>query len=175
MKARVAVVASVVILALVAGCGRSSQDKSAAPPDRTRSTIESTNIKVSDFTLPSIDGANVSLDDVLGKKLVLLDFSATWCHYCEEALPKLQKIDAAHSDKVKLLTIDEQEPLEDVKADAAKKGIKHTVLLDADGVVEKQYGVDGYPTFVLIGLNRNILYYGSDPDELSAAVDAALK
>ncbi len=43
------------------------------------------------FAVTTIDGKRVSLDDLQGK-VVLLDFWATWCEPCREALPNIKKI-----------------------------------------------------------------------------------
>ncbi|HEY0795743.1 MAG TPA: redoxin domain-containing protein [Acidisarcina sp.] len=43
------------------------------------------------FAFTTIDGKHVSLDDLAGK-VVLIDFWATWCGPCREALPNVQKM-----------------------------------------------------------------------------------
>jgi thiol-disulfide isomerase/thioredoxin len=43
------------------------------------------------FTFTTTDGEEMSLDDMNGK-VVLLDFWATWCGPCKEALPEIKKI-----------------------------------------------------------------------------------
>ena len=43
------------------------------------------------FSATTIDGARVSMDDLAGK-VVLIDFWATWCAPCREALPHMRSI-----------------------------------------------------------------------------------
>jgi thiol-disulfide isomerase/thioredoxin len=43
------------------------------------------------FAVMTVDGQRISMDDLQGK-VVLLDFWATWCGPCREALPHMQKV-----------------------------------------------------------------------------------
>jgi peroxiredoxin len=43
------------------------------------------------FAITAIDGKRISMDDLQGK-VVLLDFWATWCEPCREALPHIRNV-----------------------------------------------------------------------------------
>jgi thiol-disulfide isomerase/thioredoxin len=43
------------------------------------------------FAVTTTDGQRVSLDDLKGK-VVLIDFWATWCAPCREAMPHMRDI-----------------------------------------------------------------------------------
>ena len=100
------------------------------------------------FTLKDLDGKEVSLEDYRGK-IVLLNFWATWCKWCDVEMPDLQKLDKENEDLV-VLAIDVMEDKETVKKYIQKGGYDFKVLLDEDGEISKTYLVSGFPTSYFI-------------------------
>jgi peroxiredoxin len=111
-----------------------------------------------DFTLPDVDGAQVSLQQYQGK-LVFLNFWATWCIPCREEMPALEKLHQTYRDLV-VLSIDLKESPEQVKAFFDKLALSFPSLIDANGSVFRAYSVTGMPTTYLIGRDGSILARG---------------
>lgn len=127
--------------------------------------------QASDFILDDLEGSKVSLSDLSKEKPVLLVFWATWCPFCIEEIPALNKIADAHKDKVGIAGIDIKENVEKVKSFAQKKEIKYSILLDSTGSVAQKYGVLGIPTNVLIDKDGKILYSGHSIEEVEKIIE----
>ena len=116
------------------------------------------------FTLTDINGAEVSLDDFLGK-VVYLDFWASWCGPCMQQVPyarELKKRMADQEDFVFLyISVDTDEQAWRNKV--AEENIQG-VHLNVSGFaqdVPRSYNLKGVPTFYLIG--RDGLIFDNRP------------
>ncbi|MCF6464663.1 TlpA family protein disulfide reductase [Clostridium sp. Cult2] len=97
-----------------------------------------------DFTLKDLNGDEVSLSDYRGK-IVLINFWATWCKYCDIEMPDLQKLDKENDDLV-VLAVDVMEKKSLVEEYIEKGGYDFQVVLDEDGDIAKTYLVSAFPT-----------------------------
>lgn len=113
------------------------------------------------FVVTTLDGRRVSMDDLKGK-VVLLDFWATWCGPCREALPHMQKIAKKFDgEPLVVLSVSLDQDEQKWKDFIAKNGmtwpqyfdggftgpvsrmfavnaIPHTFTIDADGVLQDE-------------------------------------
>jgi len=105
------------------------------------------------FTLPSLDGASISLSDYLGR-VVILDFWASWCVPCRLSMPSLEATARELGDDVVLLGVS----LDRTEADARSyvNSQEYGALIALYGspsqarIVAGNYGVLGIPrTFVI--------------------------
>jgi|GEM_PF-1659841 len=110
--------------------------------------------KAPDFTLSTLDGKKVSLKDFKGKKVVVLDFWATWCPPCRRAMPIVQEVSNELKDKdVVFLAVNVDEDKAKVPDFVKNAGITLTVLLDTDGKVANSYNVTSIPRMFIIDKN----------------------
>lgn len=100
------------------------------------------------FTLKNLDGDEVSLKDYRGK-MVLINFWATWCKYCDQEMPDLQKFDKDNEDIV-ILAVDVKENKNIVENYINKGGYTFPVLLDEKGEIATTYLVSAFPTSYFI-------------------------
>jgi thiol-disulfide isomerase/thioredoxin len=114
------------------------------------------------FAVTTLDGQRVSLDDLKGK-VVLIDFWATWCAPCREALPHMRDIAKKFEGQpLIVLSVSLDNDAQKWKDFIAKNGmtwlqyrdggftgsvsrlfaveaIPHTFTIDADGVLQDEH------------------------------------
>jgi peroxiredoxin len=106
--------------------------------------------KAPSFSLKTLDGNQVVLDDLKGKP-ILLKFWATWCPSCVEELPPMQKFSEGRTDQlVILLAAIDGEKEKKVQRLIKEKKITLPVLLDPKAKTARSYGVNFVPVSFLI-------------------------
>ncbi len=122
-----------------------------------------------------------SLADLKGK-VVVLDFWATWCSPCVQAMPSMQKISERYADKPVVLVGINRDAEGQEKAVRKllkkKKKIQFRQYMDADGKAGEAYCIRGIPCTVLIdkeGVIQDIETGFSGEDALSEKIDDVLK
>ncbi|SCM96103.1 Uncharacterized protein BWINRASL_03300 [Bacillus mycoides] len=107
-----------------------------------------------DFALTKLDGTNVKLSDLKGKK-VILNFWATWCGPCQQEMPDMEAFYKEHKENVEILAInytpsEKGGGEEKVRNFAKEKGITFPILLDKNIDVTTAYKVITIPTSYFI-------------------------
>jgi peroxiredoxin len=141
--------------------------------------------KAPDFRLKDVmTGKTVSLSEFAGKKVVMLEFWATWCEVCKREMPNLVKLHNAWKPKgFELLSIVlPSGNVSDIKKIVNEKKLTYPALLDADlAVATKLYGLSGpIPLKVVIDHRGTIRYthvgdYPPGEDELPFVLEDLLK
>jgi peroxiredoxin len=133
-----------------------------------------------DFSVLDLAGNKVSLADYRGKKVVLLDFWATWCVPCQLAMEGLQPLEDKYKGHgLEILSLNQGEPVGEVRQFINHKKYDFHVLLDTNQSVALKYGAGTIPAFVLVDKNGIIrrlqLGYDSNDTGLQQAIERLLK
>ncbi|MFA7692802.1 MAG: redoxin domain-containing protein [Candidatus Hydrogenedentes bacterium] len=129
------------------------------------------------FTLPSLNGESVDLQNYVGGHVLILDFWATWCGPCRRVLPVLAKLSQEFAERnVLLFTINQRETPEKIQGFLEQQGLDVKVLLDSAGVASRLYHVTGIPRIVIIGKDGTIKkIYAGFSETLEASIAAVLE
>lgn len=130
-----------------------------------------------EFSLPDIDGKNVSLSHFRGKT-VLIAFWSTWCSRCEEELSFLRDQFDGRDDVAVILINQDSERAVSVKRIAdlrAKLNLRFPIIVDSGLVLWDRFGINALPTSMVIGRNGKVLFvesnfYWASPEKILQAV-----
>ncbi|MBR2897829.1 MAG: TlpA family protein disulfide reductase [Oscillospiraceae bacterium] len=173
MKKTIAVLLALLMLGLAA-CAQSAPKQAETASAETQTsdaqkaeTAESDDPAAPDFTLTDQFGKEHRLSDYKGK-VVLLNFWATWCKYCVQEMPDLQKLHEKYSaqedPQLVLLAVAApgqggEQDAEGIKAYLETNGYTYPSLMDTDGSVFKTYGASALPTTFVIGRDGSVIGY----------------
>jgi thiol-disulfide isomerase/thioredoxin len=129
---------------------------------------------------PLADGDTLSLDRLRGQ-VVYVDFWASWCTPCRQALPALEKLYRQYRDQgftVLAVNVD----TERVAADRMLKRIpvSYPVVFDPEGIWPARYAVKGMPSGYLLDRDGTVVqvksgYRSKDFPQLESAILKALE
>ncbi len=133
-------------------------------PQETAQEEKNPTVDEFDFTLPTWQGDTVTLSDQKGK-VVILSFYETWCQYCNQELPTLQKIHETMDDVSVIIvttpSVGSEGDREFVSGYLKDKGITAQVVYDEKLEMTGTFAVAGYPTTFFI--DKNGVYTGYFP------------
>ena len=152
---------------VLACSGQGKKDKESAATDSVSVVIgnnsaiqaESTGyiVKVGemapDFTVTLTDGKQVNLSTLRGK-VVMLQFTASWCGVCRKEMPFIEKdiwLKHKNNPNFALIGIDRDEPLDKVLAFAKATGVTYPLGLDPGADIFAKYALRDS------GITRNVL------------------
>ncbi len=109
-----------------------------------------------DFVLQRADGTRVQLSDLRGTP-VFLNFWATWCTFCKEEMPDMQRIAEEYDGRIIVLGVNVGESAATGSAFADRNGITYDLVYDADQEVTRGYAIRAMPTSYFIDANGTVV------------------
>jgi peroxiredoxin len=124
------------------------------------------------IVLKTIDGDDIDLAGLYGRKAVYLKFWATWCVPCRQQMPHFEHAFETTGSDMAVIAVNTgfNDSLDAIKAYRAQLGIKMPIVMD-DGSLAGALGLRVTPQHIVIGRDGRILYVGHLAD---ARLDAAL-
>lgn len=113
------------------------------------------------FELRALDGTVLDLDRLRRQGPVLLDFWATWCKPCQQAIPELEAIHrdlAPRGVTVVGISADSPRSLSKVRPFVSRMRVTYPIAIDEDGAVQQSYQVRALPTTVLVDTAGTIVH-----------------
>ena len=148
---------ALVVASPLAGCGKES-DVPYAP----------------DFTLPTIDGESVTLNDFRGQP-VMLTFWTIACPACEIQMPHIQALyEQVASEEPVVLTVNVGDGAPPVHEYVASHELTFPVLLDLQGRVAQAYGLPGVPITFFIDVEGVVSAYKIGPFQSQEEIERVL-
>lgn len=124
------------------------------------------------FTLETLDGKQVSLDDYRGKK-VMVNFWATWCPPCKAEMPHMQNYykNFAKEDNVEILAVNmtyQDGTKRQIEKFTNGFNVQFPVLLAESKELTKVYKIMAIPTTFMIDSEGKVQYQIKGPLDLEA-------
>ena len=130
--------------------------------------------------LAQLDGSQFRLSDCKGQ-IVVLDFWATWCAPCMQTMPLVEAaIEGYDPERVRLVSINLEEPADQIRAVLERHDMNVNVALDQDGVAAQRYEARAIPQLVIVGPDGVVerLFVGGGSgvvEQMKAAIDELLQ
>jgi thiol-disulfide isomerase/thioredoxin len=149
---------------------------SAAPPAPLAKAVD-------EFTFMRPDGTAVDRESLAGK-VVVLDMWATWCGWCFQGLPLLEKVYQRYrdNDQVVILAVNKDDVAvtnAKVVESFAQHKLTIPIVRDQQQIAERVFHLEGLPTMIVLGRDGTVQDYhvGFDPklaDTLPAKLERLL-
>ena len=134
------IVASLLMIITVTACGGSSDKTSGSVVSTTSDVVETQSSvpadeAISDSLPQGQENEAQAQDAKSDKKLVVLDFFATWCGPCKAMAPAMEQMEKKYAGKIEFRKID----------------------VDQEPELAQQYNITGVPTIVVLSADGKIL------------------
>jgi len=117
-----------------------------------------------DFTLKSLQGENLRLDEYKGQ-VVLINFWATWCATCKVEMPSMEKVYRKFKDQgLEMLTISVDKDQSLIAPFMKEYNLTFPVLLDPESeTAKKTYKTTGVPETFIVNKQGIIVHKSIGP------------
>lgn len=197
MKKRILfVIVMAIVMVFSAACGSSNSSNNPAPPQdqgqadskpqapetpqESSQPVQEPEVGINvgniapDFTLTDLNGNEVTLSKLKGKK-VYLNFWTTECPYCRMEMPEINRFNKEYGDKILVYGINLGEDTDVVKQFISENKLEFPILMDSDLSVGYAYNIYYIPESVYIdenGIIKAVVNSAMNYDQLVAYLES---
>lgn len=127
---------------------------------------------IPDFTLPDRTGTPVNFKSIIGNRLIVVNFWASWCAPCVKEFPSLKRLAEKFSDKLLIVAVSndyEKADLESFLASFGDVPKNFVVLWDKDKKVADLYGTQVLPESYIAKPDLKLIRKVAGVDEWDSA------
>jgi peroxiredoxin len=168
----------VAVLGISACGGETASNQGTSPPPSAQTHVErrvsqetdiyaelkgiglltpSQSIEAPDIALKDLEARSISLYSLRGK-VVFLNFWGTWCGYCREEMPSIQRMyNTLKNREFEVLAVSVNDTPEAVKSFVSQNNYTFPVVLDLEYKATQLYGIRGFPTTYIIDKKGNLV------------------
>ena len=112
-----------------------------------------------DFTLPTLDGTEVSLSQLRGQP-VLINFWASWCAPCLAELPGIQKLyQEMNKDGLEVLAVNvDENPEKEIPKVIQRLGLNLPIYTDKNAELSEMFEVSAIPFTIVTNRKHEIIW-----------------
>lgn len=153
--------------------GGPGESESVGPPGTESNLVGK---EAPELKLPLLEGGEFDLAKQRGK-IIVLDFWASWCGPCMQAMPVVDEvIEGFDQSRVELVTVNLQEDKSTIRETMKRLGLDVRCAMDQEGLAAKRYQASAIPQTVIIDQKGVIcrLFVGGG-NQLGKQLDEALR
>jgi cytochrome c biogenesis protein CcmG, thiol:disulfide interchange protein DsbE len=113
------------------------------------------------FSLPTLDGKMLSLEEYRGK-VVILNFLASWCQPCIAELPAMARL-STMSPNIQIIGVGIDDDINGLREIVRSSGVTFPVVVDASGRVKSTYKIGGVPESFILDKDHRITLFPHTP------------
>lgn len=109
------------------------------------------------FKARTVDGKDIDLRDYVGKKLIIVNFWATWCPPCRYEIPDLINLQSNFKDDLVIVGVSLDNNVEIVKKFMERTKFNYHIVYDSYGINYLYGGISSIPTTFVINYEGKIV------------------